>query len=607
MPGLSNLKSGDSVWSGLPEPREVGFGSLVFERLGRIPSIKEALVLAHFLLFVGLSISLFSVRPSPIEPLGYFSFELIAPLVYWPMLVALTIISVILVELDHILALPVIIVTMLAMRLPLLLMFKLPYHPDSYTYMGLIQAWRTTGEINLSLDLRSQYWPVAFLFLLALTKLGFSEIQLFTVGPIVTYCINALLIFLLLRRFLKGKTADYALLLISLAPTFNFYYYQVMSPQLIASTLFLGALVVLFAYESQTRISTLAVFACLFVLLLFTHHLTSLLLAVSPLVLVLGRILSRLSEGSRTLSLNSSRSNLSTRKLVSLTAGMLTVWIAYLVLAARDFTWRFVTILIGVLSGTPSTYSGRTVTGELYSIGLYAFNFDSVFVYGWRLLPLVVSGLLILLVAVMTIAKIVRSRKFSRGKLTVLAAIVWFAFLILVSIGLLKGLFLEVPRLFDLLILFASVLVADWFLHPHPQRLSIILRGASLLSLLIVSSTLGMAIHATEFVYYAQERDAVIFVASNYHGAHLYTDERMLYFAEFFAPNLHVTNIPLNLSTMLSNRTTMPVLILISYHSVVYDRYRPVFGHPPTEVLQFVEENGRVVYSNYGISVYLFT
>jgi len=577
------------------------------ERFTRIPLIKQALVLTHLLLFVGISISLFSVNPSPIQPLGYFSFELMAPPIYWPILVALTAISVIMIELDRVLALPLIIVTMIAMRFPLLLMFKLPYLPDSYTYMGLIQTWGVSGKINLSIDLRSKYWPVAFLFLFALRQIGFNEIQLFTLGPIVMYCINAFLIFLLLRRFLSAKRADYALLLISLAPTFNFYYYQIMSPQLIASTIFLGALLLFFSYVRRPMTSTLLAFACLFALLLFTHHLTSLLVAIFPLILVLSRVLHRALEYTRALSSDYRGSSVSLTKLVVLSAGMIAAWIAYLALAAQDFVWRFLTVLIGLLSGKPSTYPVTAVSGEIYSIGSYAFNFDSVYIYGWRLIPLIISGLLIMSITIITIPKIMRSRELLHKRLPALAAITCFAILILVSLGLLKGLFLEVPRLFDLLVLFTGILATDWFVNPNRRRFSKILIASSLLALICVASTIGMDVHASEFVYYTQERDAVIFIGSSYHAGHLYTDERLLAFAEFYAPNLEVSNIPLDLSNMLANRTTMPVLILISYHSIAYDRYRPVFGHPPAEVLQFVEANGRVVYSNDGISVYLFS
>jgi hypothetical protein len=84
----------------------------------------------------------------------------------------------------------------------------------------------------------------------------------------------------------------------------------------------------------------------------------------------------------------------------------------------------------------------------------------------------------------------------------------------------------------------------------------------------------------------------------------LYTDERLLTFAEYFAPTLPVREIPFTLSDMLPNSTSPTVLVLISCHSVAYNSYRAVFIDSPSDVLHFVEANGTVVYSNQGIDVY---
>jgi len=69
-------------------------------------------------------------------------------------------------------------------------------------------------------------------------------------------------------------------------------------------------------------------------------------------------------------------------------------------------------------------------------------------------------------------------------------------------------------------------------------------------------------------------------------------------------PIVNVRAIPPTLSSMLSNQTFIPVLVLTSFHSMAYDHYRPVFGHPPLEVLQFVLNKSRIVYSDKGIAVY---
>jgi hypothetical protein len=371
--------------------------------------ISKAIIAVHLLAFSGFVISLLLINPSPAEQMGYFSFELMLPFASWPILVVLVASSVLLIELRDRFALPAIVLTMLAMRLPLLLMFKLPYEPDSYTYMSFIQQWHTTGKVDLTIDARAQFWPVMFLLLYAFRVVGVSEIILWTLGPPFIYMINAILIVLLLRRFLNPRLAEYALLLISLTPTFNFYYYQILAPQLVASTLFLAALIALFDYEQRPTFMRLTIFIGTFVALLFTHHLTSLLLAAYTSVLFFERPLSRFFARLFDVQLHVSKSSLSQTRLGVLGVGTFSIWVVYLIVVARDVSGRFASVLIGVLTGKTSTYPSP----PSYSIGVYAFNLGSVFVYGFRLLPIALGTLLIVLLSIGGMRKILSSRELS--------------------------------------------------------------------------------------------------------------------------------------------------------------------------------------------------
>jgi len=584
--------------------KELKFNVRSPEELLHIPIVKVAIATVHFLIFVGLLITLLFVQPSPVEPLGYFSFELVAPFVFWPMLVALATTSILLVESDHPLAFPAIVITMLATRLPLLVMFRLPCHPDSYFYMSFIQEWHATGTIDLSVDQRVQFWPVSFLLLYAFRQFGVSELVLWSLGTLAIYGVNALLLYLVLRRFVNEKTTKYGLLVISLAPTFNFYYYETMGPQLLASSIFLAAVLALFAYERHPTKRRLSLFIGLFALLLFTHHLTALLLTSYVFMLLLEDPLALLLRKLRISSSVYPNSIGDRWKLLLLGAGMFLSWVGYLATIARDFALYFLSIMVAVITGKTSTYTYTSTSSKIYALGTYAFNITSLFVYGFRLLPLIVSAILLFVLWIRETQKTLSFSVLSPEKLRALAATLSFGFLMLVSIVLLRGLFLEVPRLFDLVVLFSSILSATWFISAKRSQFTHILRGSFLLAIMIISSSLGMAVHASEFVYYQQEKEAILFVQGTYPTAKLYTDERLLAFARFFAPNADVRAIPPTLSVMLPNQTFKPTLVLVSYHSIVYDQYRPVFGHPPLQVLEFVQSKGRIVYSNNGITVY---
>ncbi len=573
------------------------------ERLPRFSVMNTTIAITHFAIFIGIVVLLVSVQPSPLDTMGYFSFEKLAPFAFWMMLFALVTTSVLSIESNHSLVFPAIVVTMLAMRLPLFLMFRLPYNPDSYVYMGFIREWHAAGTIDLSVDQRAQFWPVFFVLLYAIRELGVSELVLWSLGTLVAYSINALLLYLVLRRFGNDKTAKYALLLVSLAPTLNFYYYQIMAPQLLASTIFLGALLALFAYERQPSNGRLALFIGLFALLLLSHHATSLLLTGYVFMLLLEAPLAKMLERLRIISFVSRKSTDFRRKLVPLGIGMGLGWIGYLTFIAQEFTGRFLNILIAVLTGKTSTYSSGETSG-IYSIETYAFNLSSLFVYGFRLLPLVISAVILLILWVRETIGAVRSETVSLEKLRALTATLFFGSLMLVSIIVLNGLFLEVSRLFDIVVLFSSVLSATWFVSSKRLQFNPVLKGSFLLGIVIVSSTLGMAVQSSEFVYYKEEKEAVLFLSVNYPTATLYTDERLLGFAKFFGPNIDVRAIPPDLNLMLQNRTLVPIIVLMSYHSIAYNRYRPLFGHPPLEVIQFILNNGEMIYSNSGITVY---
>ncbi len=575
----------------------------VRQEFPRASIVKATIPAVHFVIFLGLVVTLLLVQPLPVDPLGYFSFELLTPFWFWAMVAALAVTSVLLIESNNPLALPAIVVGMLAMRLPLFLLFKLPYHPDSYLYMGFVQEWRSSGTIHLSMDLRTQFWPVFFLFLYAITQLGVSELILWSLGTSVLYAVNALLIYWVLRRFVNQKTAKYALLVISAAPTFNFYYYLIMAPQLLASSVFLTALLALFAYERLPSKKRLSIFIGLFALLLFTHHLTALILVGYVFTLLFENPLAWFLRKFGVTSLAHPNPRGNRWKPLLLGTGMFLTWAGYLATVAQEFVQKFLSIVVQAVAGKIGTYA-PTTSPSGYVLETYAFNLSSVLLYGFRLLPVAVSALLILILWVRETQKTLLTSILSPEKLRALTATLSFGSLMLVSAILLKGLFLEIPRIFDLVVLFSSIFSATWFIPKKNSKFTLVARGSILLAIMIISSTLGIAIQSSEFVYYTQERLAVQYISGSYPAAILYTDERLVTFARFFAPNLDVRTVPQTLSSMLPNQTSILIFVLISHHSIAYDRYRPVFGHPPLLVLQFVQGNGIIVYSDNGISVY---
>ncbi|MGA8905917.1 MAG: hypothetical protein WB661_13025 [Candidatus Bathyarchaeia archaeon] len=565
--------------------------SAIFRRIVAItPMITFALIVA----------SLLAVTPEPNVALGYFSFEFLAPWTYWVLLLALGASTVFLIQMNHRLAFFGIVLTMLAMRLPLLLMFKLPNGPDSYTYMNIIQQWNAAGRIDLTIDSRAQFWPVSFLLLYALTKLGLGEINLWLAALPVLYFTNLLLASILLKRLTSKKIAEYATLLVCVAPTFNFYFYEIVAPQLFGATLFLLGLIIIFEYEKRRVVSRILAFIAVFVVLLFTHHLTSLLLAAYVFMLAVGEMLAK-----------HLKKRLATPKgpiagfkhLLPLSFGMILAWFIYFFGVSQVISHRFLGVLISVLQGNPSSYPLGEGPGP-YFIGTYAFSVNSLSVYNYRLIPLGIAGLLVLAVWFVQTKKIVLSHRFDRANLRIFASTGFFAFLMIVSFTLLNGLFLEIPRLFDVVVLFASVPIAGWFVNSQKVKSINSAKVLSLVLIVMVASTLGMGVHSSEFVYYTQERDAILFVTKLYPHAVLYTDERLVAFAGYFAPTFVVREIPLTLTDMLPNRTSPTVLVLISYHSLAYNSYRPVYIDAPSEILHFVETGGTVVYSNQGIEVY---
>ncbi len=569
----------------------------------RNQTARAIIIAVHFLAFTAFVLSLLAVQTSPVEPMGYFSFELLVPFVFWLALVTLAVTSVLSIESEHRLVLPIILTTMIAVRLPLFAMFKLPYGPDSYAYMAIIQQWYTTGIINFSLDPRVQYWPVTFLLLYAIRQLGIDELLIWSLGTLIVYCANGVLLYLVLRRLVGGKSAKYGILLISLAPTFNFYYFQIMAPQLIASSIFLAAILVLFAYERKPSIWRLAVFVALFGILLFTHHLTALLLAGYVFIVFLERPFARLLHRLTSVPLVPWNSTWNRNMLLLVGTGMILSWISYMATVARAVSQEFFGTFIAIFAGKISTYIPNG-SGARYTIATYAFNLSSLFVYRYRLIPLAISLLIFFGLALRETQLNLSSLVISPGKLRSVTAIICVGFLILVSLVALHGLFLEVPRLFDLLVVFLGVVVGDWFVTPNRKRLTRILAASTLVGIMILSTTIGIAVQTSEFVYYPAERDAVLFVSTTYPNSTIYTDQRLVTFVTFFAPSMEVKLIPQSLFGMQPNQTLYPALVLISHHSIVYNQYRSLYPQSPEQVLQFLQNYAKIVYAEDGVFVY---
>jgi hypothetical protein len=247
-------------------------------------------------------------------------------------------------------------------------------------------------------------------------------------------------------------------------------------------------------------------FIAIFVVLLFTHHLTSLLLAACVFVLAVEDALAK----RLTKRLATSKSPIKAfhqRHLLLLSFGMILVWFTYFFGVSQVPSHRLLDILFAVLQGRTSTYPILEQSVGPYSIETYAFNVGSLPVYNYRLVPLGIAVLIPAVLWFVQLKKIVISRKLDHATLRILAPTFFFAFLMIVSFTLLNGLFLEIPRLFDVIVLFSSVAIAVWFVKPRRVKSMNFAKALSLVLIVMVASTLGMAVHSSEFVYYAQERD----------------------------------------------------------------------------------------------------
>jgi hypothetical protein len=592
--------------------------STVAEPILHLPLVRDSLALAHFAILASFGISLLAINPTPLDAMGYFSYELLVPIICWFLLVGSIATSVLMIESDHALAFPAIVGVVLAARAPLFLMFKLPYNPDSYFYMNIIRYWHQSGVINLTVDVRAQYWPVSYLLLYGFREIGISELTLWSAGTLTLYAVNALLAYLLLRTYVSEKASRYALLLIAVAPTFNFYFYTIMAPQLIASTFFLGGLLALSAYERQQRKRHLLLSVGLFVVLLFTHHLTALLLAGYALILAVEKPFARLLEFAGIKSAETVSPRWHWWKPFVLGIGMMSAFVGFLATIAQGFFTRYFPIMLAVLTGRSSTYadvpaqgSTQTVSGAsagasaqgIYTISNYTFSFDSIYVYGFRLMPLLIGSVIFFSLWAWQLKNKSQDHSLSPEDIRSTVLTATLGVLIIFSLIVLKGLFLEVSRLWDMSVLFASAVLGSWFVRPQAKKRAHFAKVWIVLSLLVITSVVGIAVQTSEYVYYQDERQAVLFSATHCGGSVLYTDERLFPFAMYWAPGLVVRLIPPNLLTM-TEAQSQQVIVLISSHSILYDQYRSLFGHPPGEVAQFVENRGVLIFEQNGVYIY---
>jgi hypothetical protein len=288
---------------------------------------------------------------------------------------------------------------------------------------------------------------------------------------------------------------------------------------------------------------------------------------------------------------------------------MIASWFIYFFGVSSTISHGFSRILLDVLQGTTTTYQSESyfIEKDFFNLTLlkkFAFNADSLAIYNYRLIPLGISILVFGALWFLQLRRTLLFQKFDKSTLRTVISTFFFALVAIFSFIVLKGLFLEVPRLFDVFVVFASISIAGWFTRTEHLKRTEFLKAMSLILLVIITSTLGIAVHSSEFVYYPQERDAILFVSRGFDHPVLYTDERLLAFAGYFAPSISVREIPAALSDMLPNQTFPTVLLLISNHSLAYNSYRAVFVDPPHDILSFVESNGAIVYSNQGVNVY---
>jgi len=525
--------------------------------------------------------------------LGYFSFENAAPSIYWVLLVVSTILCYLTVTYcdNDKLILSSLAVMVLIIRAPIFFLFGLPAGFDTYAYTKVAELWRRNG-IAPTDDPRTA-WPVSYLLLYVLTFVGINPVDSAHFLPLLFYVLNTITIYAVSRVLFSSKVAALASFIIVLTPVFNLYYYSTYTAQLVASSFLLLALYSLFHYHRTRRRRYLVGFFVLVVILILSHHFSSLLLAwimIAPWFLQHVRLILEKTgiQIPTTVSLS---------KHAKMGVGIAIVSMGYFQLMASKLLARYLTSV------------GRSELPSDMLLYKYPFSIQSMVVYGPRALPIQIPFTLFAALAALWYITVRNKRKLSWQETFNYSICVTSIALVIVSMVILQGLFIEIPRLIDSIVLFGAPLIATAIIEFQgklKQFKTIIVLGLILTAPL---TSLGVAVHDIQFTYHQEELEAILLVRESYLSATVFTDERLVHFTAYFAPELVIKILPSTIQELgvladIERQERRNVFVLISPHSIYYNSYRQTFHGSPDQLLQFLNSCGEITYERNGVALY---
>lgn len=158
------------------------------------------------------------------------------------------------------------------------------YEPDTTRYMAVINAWTNQGLHFGDPGLYQHDYPLSFLLGYSMVKLGLSIDLFFRLAPFVVYIINALLIYLIVKVITQNRVKIAALSVFifsisSLSAWVSIHY----CPDLIGSLFFLLSLYLTlkFSFSKKWTIQSVTIIIISTLLLLLSHHLSTLYFIVT--------------------------------------------------------------------------------------------------------------------------------------------------------------------------------------------------------------------------------------------------------------------------------------------------------------------------------------
>jgi hypothetical protein len=249
---------------------------------------------------LAFAIVLVSVSSVTIVQMGYGDFyvESILPLPYWIAIAIITVAAFLMLrrlngdKRSMLLFVFVTLILLFSFRIAFPAMFtSIPaFEPDSTNYMNIVNSWVNNGIDFSTAGHYEHDYPMAFLIAFAFVKLGVPLGVFFRVAPFVIYGLTLALIFLIISELTpdKKKLAAASVFLFSFS-SLGYWVAVHYCPDLMGSMFFLVALFlgVRFAKKGEWSFKALApVMACIVVLVL-THHLSTLYFILTMLGLAL--------------------------------------------------------------------------------------------------------------------------------------------------------------------------------------------------------------------------------------------------------------------------------------------------------------------------------